>query len=498
MNKDVHHFINGKQTAGESKNWQPLRDPLTNQITKQVVYANVADVHSAVVAAKNAFPAWANTTPAKRNQILFRFKNLLDQHSELLAQLVVEEHGKTLEDARASVQRGLAVVDYACGMTHHLQTQFSANVGTQVDGYSLRQPLGVCVGITPFNFPVMIPLWMFPIAIGCGNTFVLKPSERDPTVSLKLAELMQAAGLPDGVLNVLQGDKEAVDALITHRDVVAVSAVGSTAVAQHIQQTATLHHKRVQAFGGAKNHALVMPDADLEHAANALFGAAYGSAGERCMAISVAVVVGNEVADKLVTKLTDLISTLKVGAGSDKEVMMGPLVTREHLHRVLSFVEKGVNEGAKLVVDGRLTKIADYPEGNFLGACLFDHVTPKMKIYTNEIFGPVLCVVRVDDFAEGLELINNNPYGNGSAIFTVDANIAREFSLRVQTGMVGINIPIPVPAPQFSFGGWKSSIFADLHLFGPEGIQFYTKLKTVTATWPNTPHAPQFQLPTGA
>jgi len=498
MNKDVHHFINGKQTPGSNKNWQPLRDPLTNQITKQVIYADAADVNKAVEAAKEAFPAWSTTTPAKRSQILFRFKTLLDQHTDQLAQLITEEHGKTLSDARASVQRGIAVVEYACGIPNHLQTQFSTAVGTNIDGYSLRQPLGVCVGITPFNFPVMVPLWMFPLAIACGNTFILKPSERDPTVAVKLAELMQAAGLPDGVLNIVHGDKVAVDALITHRDVVAISAVGSTAVAQHIHQTASFHHKRVQAFGGAKNHALVMPDADLDHAANSIFGAAYGSAGERCMAISVVVAVGNETADALIAKLTDLIATLKIGSGSDKDVLMGPLVTRDHLHRVLSFVEKGVHEGAKLVVDGRQIKVDGYAEGNFMGACLFDNVTPKMTIYTNEIFGPVLCIVRVDDFAEGLELINNNPYGNGTAIFTVDANIAREFSIRVQAGMVGINVPIPVPAAQFSFGGWKSSIFADLNLHGPEGVQFYTKLKTITSTWPSIPHGPEFHIPTGA
>ncbi|MDQ2994880.1 MAG: CoA-acylating methylmalonate-semialdehyde dehydrogenase [Pseudomonadota bacterium] len=495
---DVHHFINGKQTAGTSNNWQPLHDPLTNQIAKRVIYADIADVNNAVDAAKTAFPAWSSTTPAKRSQVLFRYKNLLDQHADVLAQLVMEEHGKTLGDAKASVQRGIAVVEFACGISQHLQTQYSVAVGTNIDGYSLRQPLGVCVGITPFNFPVMIPLWMFPIAIACGNTFVLKPSERDPSVTVKLAELMQAAGLPDGVLNVLHGDKNAVDALITHRDVVAVSSVGSTPVAQHIYQTASLHHKRVQAFGGAKNHALVMPDADLEHAANAIFGAAFGSAGERCMAISVVVAVTGAIADQLVEKLTKLNLTLKIGAGSDPSVSMGPLVTREHWHRVLAHIETGVHEGAKLIIDGRQLKIAPYPDGNFLGACLFDHVTPQMTIYTNEIFGPVLCIVRVDDFAEGLELINNNPYGNGTAIFTADANIAREFSLRVQAGMVGINVPIPVPAGQFSFGGWKNSIFADLHMHGAEGVQFYTKLKTVTATWPSTPHGPEFQIPTGA
>ncbi len=490
MNRDVLHFIDGKQSAGDSGNWQPLRDPLTNQVSKQVIFADSAEVDLAVKSAKKAFPEWANTTPAKRAQILFRFKALLDQHADLLAQIVMEEHGKTLADAKGSVQRGLAVVEFACGIPHHLQTQYCESVGTQIDAYSLRQPLGVCVGITPFNFPVMIPLWMFPIAIACGNTFILKPSERDPSVSLKLAELMQAAGLPDGVLNIIQGDKTAVDALITHPDVAAVSAVGSTPVAQHIQQTAMQHHKRVQAYGGAKNHALVMPDADIQQAANAIFGAAYGSAGERCMAISVAVVVGDSTADELVSRLKTLSTTLKIGAGNDSSVAMGPLVTREHLQRVLSFVDQGISEGAKLIVDGRELKIESYPEGNFMGACLFDHVSPEMSIYTNEIFGPVLCVVRVKTFAQAIDLINNNQYGNGSAIFTADPQIARAFAHQVQTGMVGINIPIPVPAAQFSFGGWKNSIFADLHLHGNEGVQFYTKLKTITQSWFSTQHLP--------
>lgn len=496
MNTDVLHFIDGKQSAGNSGNWQPLRDPLTNQVTKQVIFADSTDVDQAVKSAKKAFPDWANTTPAKRAQVLFRFKALLDQHANLLAQIVMEEHGKTLADAKGSVQRGLAVVEFACGIPHHLQTQYCQSVGTQIDAYSLRQPLGVCVGITPFNFPVMIPLWMFPIAIACGNTFILKPSERDPTVSLKLAELMQAAGLPDGVLNIIQGDKTAVDALITHPDVAAVSAVGSTPVAQHIQQTAIQHHKRVQAFGGAKNHALVMPDADIQQAANAIFGAAYGSAGERCMAISVAVVVGDSTADVLVSSLKALSTTLKIGAGNDPAVSMGPLVTREHLQRVLSFVDQGVSEGAKLIVDGRGFKLESYPEGNFMGACLFDHVTPTMSIYTNEIFGPVLCIIRVKTFSQAIDLINNNQYGNGSAIFTSDPKIAREFAQQVQTGMVGINIPIPVPAAQLSFGGWKNSIYADLDLHGNEGVQFYTKLKTITQTWFSSHKEPEFKIPT--
>ncbi len=497
MNKDVYHFINGQKTAGQGDHWETLVDPLTNQINKRVIYATSEDINAAVAAARTAFPAWANTTLSKRSQILFRFKYLLDQHIEALAYLVMEEHGKTLSDAKGSVQRGIAVVDYACGISQHLQTDYSVSVGTNTDAYSLRQPLGVCVGITPFNFPVMIPLWMFPIAIACGNTFVLKPSERDPSVSVKLAELMQAAGLPDGVLNVVHGDKNAVEALITHPDVKAVSAVGSTPVAEFIHNTASQHHKRVQTFGGAKNHAVVMPDANMEHTANAIFGAAYGSAGERCMAISVVVVVGEKTAEELVKKISTLIPTMKIGAGSDPSIDMGPLVTKVHRQRVLDFIDKGVNEGAKLIIDGRNFQSKEYPNGNFLGACLFDHVTPEMSIYKNEIFGPVLCIVRVENFIQALELINNNPYGNGTAIFTSYANIAREFTLRVQVGMVGVNIPIPVPAAQFSFGGWKNSIFSDLHLHGPEGVQFYTKLKTVTSTWPTQPRGVEFEIPTG-
>ncbi len=497
MNKDVYHFINGQKTAGQGNQWVPLIDPLTNTAHKRVIYANSLDIEAAIDAAKTAFPSWASTTPSKRSQILFRFKYLLDQHTDALAHLVMEEHGKTLSDAKGSVQRGIAVVDYACGISKHLQTDFSASVGTNTDAYSLRQPLGVCVGITPFNFPIMIPLWMFPIAIACGNTFVLKPSERDPSVSVKLAELMQAAGLPDGVLNVVHGDKNAVDTLITHPDVKAVSAVGSTPVAKYIHDTAIQHHKRVQTFGGAKNHAVVMPDANMEHAANAIFGAAYGSAGERCMAISVAVIVGEKTVEEFINKFKALIPTLKIGAGSEPSVAMGPLITKEHRERVLGLINQGVNEGAKLIIDGRDFQSKVYPNGNFLGANLFDFVTPEMSIYKNEIFGPVLCIVRVNNFSEALALINNNPYGNGTAIFTSDASIAREFTLRVQAGMVGVNIPIPVPAAQFSFGGWKNSIFSDLHLHGPEGVQFYTKLKTVTSTWPTQAHGVEFKIPTG-
>jgi malonate-semialdehyde dehydrogenase (acetylating)/methylmalonate-semialdehyde dehydrogenase len=497
MHQDVHHFINGKQSMGCSQDWQPLYDPLTNQVSKRVIYANANDIDFAVQSAKQAFPEWANTTPAKRSQILFRFKRLLDDHTDTLARLVMEEHGKTFTDAQASVQRGIGVVDYACGITHHLVGDYAANVGTGIDCYSLRQPLGVCVGITPFNFPVMIPLWMFPIAIACGNTFILKPSERDPSVAVKLAELMQAAGLPDGVLNVVHGNASAVDALIQHPDVAGVSFVGSTPVAQYIHQTATLAHKRAQAFGGAKNHCIVMPDADIDHAANAILGAAYGSAGERCMAISVVVAVGETTADSLVKKLTQLVPTLQLGSGDESNSQMGPLITKEHLKKVLGFVEQGVKEGAKLVVDGRQKHCKQYPNGNFMGGCLFDAVSPKMTIYQQEIFGPVLCIVRVRDFSEALTLINNNPYGNGTGIFTRDASIAREFSQRVEVGMVGINIPIPVPASQLSFGGWKNSIFADIHMHGAEGVHFYTKLKTVTSTWPTQTHAPEFHLPTG-
>ncbi len=426
---------------------------------------------------------------------MFRFKALIEAHADELARIITSEHGKVLSDARGEVTRGLEVVEFACGIPHLLKGEFSDSVGGGIDSWSLRQPVGVCAGITPFNFPAMVPLWMFPIAVTCGNTFVLKPSEKDPGCPLRLAELLLEAGAPPGVLNVINGDRVAVDALLTDPDVAAVSFVGSTAVADHIYRTASAHGKRVQALGGAKNHMVVMPDADPKQAAQALMGAAYGSAGERCMAISVAVTVG-DAADRLLPQLKALISKLAVGAGDQPGVEMGPLVTREHLDRVLRYVDLGVKEGAQLVVDGRGLSVPGHPEGFYLGACLFDHVRPEMRIYREEIFGPVLVIVRVKSFEEALHLVDTHEYGNGAAIFTRDGGTARRFCHAVQSGMVGVNVPIPVPMAFHSFGGWKRSLSGSLHMHGPDGIRFYTRLKTITARWPDSSAGPDFHMPT--
>ncbi len=461
-----------------------IYNPATGEITTQVPFATVDEVNQAVAAAKAAFPAWADTPAIKRARIVSKFKSLIEQHLDELAQLITREHGKQLEDAKGSILRGFEVVEFACGAPNLLKGTFSDEVGTGVDCYSLRQPLGVCVGITPFNFPAMIPLWMFPMAIVCGNTFVLKPSERDPSCALRLVELAYEAGLPAGVLNLVHGDKVAVDALLTHPDVAAVSFVGSTPIAEYVYHTATQHNKRVQAFGGAKNHAVVMPDADIEQTAEAIAGAAFGSTGQRCMAISVVVAVGDTVADKIVALIADKARKLKIGPGDDAGIEMGPLVTPQHRERVINYIEIGVNEGAKLVVDGRAYQHPTHPAGFYLGANLFDHVKADMRIYKEEIFGPVLCIVRVADEAEAIKLINQHEYGNGTAIFTRDGNSAREFIRRVKVGMIGVNVPIPVPVAYHSFGGWKRSLFGDLHMHGPESVMFYTKLKTITARWP--------------
>jgi malonate-semialdehyde dehydrogenase (acetylating)/methylmalonate-semialdehyde dehydrogenase len=427
--------------------------------------------------------------------VLFRFKQLLDEHADELARIITSEHGKVLSDAAGSLARGLENIDFATSIPQLLKGEYSEAVGTGVDSYTLRQPLGVCVGITPFNFPAMVPLWMFPLAVACGNTFILKPSERDPSCGFRLAELAHEAGLPPGVLNVVNGDKEAVEALITHPGVAAVSFVGSTPIAEYIHRTASAHGKRVQALGGAKNHAVVMPDADLDQAADALMGAAYGSAGERCMAISVGVAVGDAVADGLVSKLQARLAKLKVRPGTDPAAEMGPLVTREHLAKVKGYVEQGVREGAQLVVDGRGLQVDG--GGFFLGGCLFDRVTPAMRIYREEIFGPVLSIVRVANVEEALRLVNAHEYGNGTAIFTRDGGVAREFVSRVLAGMVGVNVPIPVPVGFHSFGGWKRSLFGDHAIYGAEGVHFYTRLKTVTARWPGAEvRGPEFVFPT--
>jgi malonate-semialdehyde dehydrogenase (acetylating)/methylmalonate-semialdehyde dehydrogenase len=448
-----------------------------------VPFASADEVAAAVATAQAAFPAWAATPPLRRARVLFKFKELIERDLDKLARLISSEHGKVVSDARGEVTRGLEVVEFACGIPHLLKGEYTEQVGTGVDSFSVRQPLGVCAGITPFNFPAMVPMWMFPVAIACGNSFVLKPSERDPSAAIHLAQLLKEAGLPDGVFNVVHGDKVAVDALLHDPRIAAVSFVGSTPIAEYIYRTGTASGKRVQALGGAKNHLVVMPDADLEQAVDALIGAAYGSAGERCMAISVAVAVGN-VADALVERLAQRAKALKINAGTDENAEMGPLVTRQHLEKVTGYVAAGVSEGAKLVVDGRGVKVAGHEKGFFLGGCLFDHVKPGMSIYREEIFGPVLSVVRVPDFETAVDLINRHEYGNGVSIFTRDGDAAREFGLRVQIGMVGVNVPIPVPMAFHSFGGWKRSLFGDHYVHGPEGVRFYTHLKTITTRWP--------------
>jgi malonate-semialdehyde dehydrogenase (acetylating)/methylmalonate-semialdehyde dehydrogenase len=468
-------------------------NPALGQATKRVVFCDRGMVDKAVKAAEAALPAWRDTPPLRRARVMQEFLSLLKKHQKELAVLVTEEHGKTLPDAMGSVQRGIEVVEFACGIPQLLKGEYSENVGTQVDTHSVRQPVGVCAGITPFNFPVMVPLWMFPMAIACGNTFVLKPSEKVPSASVRMAELFKEAGLPDGVFNVVHGDKEAVDSILNHPGVNAVSFVGSTPIAKYIYETCAKQGKRVQALGGAKNHAVVLPDADLEFAADALIGAAYGSAGERCMAISAVVAVG-AAADPLVRLLETKAKAIKVGPGNAEGVDMGPLVTAQHRDKVASFIEQGKKEGAKVVLDGSR---APLKEGFFLGTTLFDHVTPEMEIYKNEIFGPVLVVLRAKSLEEAISVVNKNPYANGTAIFTESGGAARRFENEIQVGMVGINVPIPVPVAFFSFGGWKNSLFGDLHVHGVESVKFYTRTKVVTTRWPHqdTP-APGFNMPT--
>lgn len=479
---DVPQFINGQKVSTQGRKLD-LYNPATGAVIGHVDVANKQTVDRAINAAKTAFASWSATTPPQRAKILFRFKALIEQNKDQLTKLITQEHGKTLSEAMGSLQRGLDVVDFTCGIPNHLKSGYAGDVGTGVDSYALTQPLGVCVGITPFNFPAMIPLWMFPMAIACGNTFVLKPSEKDPSCSFRLVELAKEAGVPDGVVNLVNGDKETVDALLTNPDVKAVSFVGSSAVAEHVYKTASAQNKRVQAFGGAKNHCIVMPDADLDQAAEALVTAAYDCAGERCMAISVVLAVGDQVADKLIEKMKPRIANLKIGPGSTAGIEMGPLVTHQHWEKVKSYVELGKQEGAKLIVDGSQYKPKDFPNGFYMGGCLFDDVKPSMRIYREEIFGPVLSVVRVPDFETALQLINDHEYGNGTAIFTRDGYTARTFADKVQVGMVGINVPVPVPVAYHSFGGWKRSIFSDIGMYGHEAIRFYTKLKTVTQRW---------------
>lgn len=482
--KTIAHFINGKVTEAGTRS-SPVYNPATGEQTATVMLAGAADVATAITAAAHAFPDWAATPPLKRARILFKFKMLLDENAAKLAAIITAEHGKVLSDALGEVQRGTEVVEFACGIPHLLKGEYSENVGTAIDTYSIRQALGVCAGITPFNFPAMVGMWMFPVAIACGNTFVWKPSERDPSAALFIADLFKQAGLPDGVLNIVQGDKEAVDVILTDDRVQAVSFVGSTPIARYIYETAAANGKRVQALGGAKNHMVVMPDADMDQAVDALMGAAYGSAGERCMAISVAVAVG-DAGDKLVKKLKPRVETLKVGPGNDNESEMGPLVTRDHLNKVLAYVDLGVSEGADLIVDGRGFKVSrqGFDDGYYMGGCLFDRVTPNMRIYREEIFGPVLCVVRTATFEEAVNLVNAHEFGNGTAIFTRDGDAARDYVSAIQVGMVGVNVPIPVPVAFHTFGGWKNSVFGAHGMHGVEGVHFYTHQKTVTSRWP--------------
>ena len=480
----VGHFINGRRVAAAGRS-QDVFNPATGQVVRQVALAGKATVEEAIAAAEAAFPAWRDTPPLKRARIMFRFKELLERHADEIVALVTEEHGKVLHDALGELQRGIEVVEYACGAPELLKGEHSKNVGPAIDSWSEFQPLGVVAGITPFNFPAMVPMWMYPVAIVCGNCFVLKPSERDPSAPLRIAELFTEAGLPDGVFNVINGDKEAVDTLLGDARVQAVSFVGSTPVAEYIYRTGTANGKRVQALGGAKNHAIVMPDADMDNAVSALMGAAYGSCGERCMAISVVVAVGEETGDTLVAKLKDELQHLRVGAGCDNTNNMGPLVTASARDRVRGYIDHGVEEGAELVVDGRGLQVEGHEDGFFLGGTLFDRVTPEMKIYNDEIFGPVLCVVRSNSMQEAMDLIDGHEYGNGTCIFTRDGEAARYFSDNIKVGMVGINVPLPVPVAYHSFGGWKRSLFGDLYAYGPDAVRFYTRRKTITQRWPS-------------
>ena len=483
--RDIEHYLSGRLQPGQSGRWGEVFNPATGVVDARVALADASEVNAAVATAVAAFAGWSQTSPLRRARILFRFKELLEAQREALAADITREHGKTLDDARGEVTRGIEVVEFACGVPHLLSGSHSDNIGGGIDNWSMRQPLGVAVGITPFNFPVMVPLWMFPLALAAGNCFVLKPSEKDPSPSLRMAGLLREAGLPDGVFSVVQGDRVAVEALLAHPQVQAVSFVGSTPIAETIYASGAAQGKRVQALGGAKNHLVVMPDADLGQAVDALMGAAYGSAGERCMAISVAVAVGG-VGDALVERLAERVRTLKIGDGAQPGIEMGPLVTAVHRARVEGYVATGVAEGAKLVVDGRGFAVPDRQGGFFTGGSLFDHVSPQHAIYREEIFGPVLCVVRVPDFASAVNLINAHPFSNGAACYTADGNTARTFGRSVQVGMVGINVPIPVPMAWHSFGGWKRSLLGDTHAYGEEGLRFYTRYKSIMQRWPDS------------
>jgi malonate-semialdehyde dehydrogenase (acetylating)/methylmalonate-semialdehyde dehydrogenase len=495
--RTIQHWIAGKATAGNSDRTAPVYNPATGQQQAEVCLGSQADVQAAVAAAHDAFGEWSQTSLSRRTKVMFAFRELVNAHAVEIAELITDEHGKVLSDALGEVQRGLEVVEFACGIPSLLKGDYSDQVSTDVDTFSFREPLGVVAGITPFNFPAMVPMWMFPVAIACGNTFVLKPSERDPSASMRIAELWQEAGLPDGVFNVAHGDKVAVDTILDSPDVAAVSFVGSTPIARYIHERGTATGKRVQALGGAKNHAIVLPDANVDFAADHLAAAAFGSAGERCMAISAAVAVGGA-ADAIVSAVNDRARAVKVGSGRDSDSEMGPVVTRQAQERILGLIDTGEKQGASVTVDGRGYVVEGHEEGFFVGPTVIDHVTTDMDVYQQEIFGPVLSVVRVDDVDAAIALINSNPYGNGTAIFTSSGESARRFQRGVHVGMIGINVPVPVPMAFYSFGGWKDSLFGDKHVHGPEGVSFYTRAKVVTARWPRVSHASEasFHFPT--
>ncbi|AOM42733.1 CoA-acylating methylmalonate-semialdehyde dehydrogenase [Xenorhabdus hominickii] len=500
--EQIKNFIGGQLIDSQSERMSFIFNPATGQKIRQVALSTVNETKYAIESAHLAFKVWSKTSPLKRARILFKFKSLLEENGDRLARLISEEHGKIYSDAMGELTRGLEVVEFACGIPHLQKGEHSANVGMGVDSHSLMQPLGVCAGITPFNFPAMVPMWMFPIALATGNTFVLKPSEKDPSLSIELAKLLQQAGLPDGVFNVVQGDKEAVDVLLTDPRIHAVSFVGSTPIAEYVYTTASAHGKRCQALGGAKNHSILMPDADMDVATNAIMGAAFGAAGERCMALSVVLAVGDQIADKLVEQLRQKISQMSVGIGitEGKENDMGPVISEQHKAKICDYINSGAEQGAELLVDGRGYQVAGYESGYFVGPTLFDYVTPDMKIYKEEIFGPVLAIVRVPDYDTALKLVNHHEYGNGAAIFTCDGETARQFSEDVLAGMIGVNIPIPVPMAFHSFGGWKRSIFGPLNVHGNDGVRFYTRMKTVTSRWPASVrlehHDSHFVMPT--
>ncbi|BFM07639.1 CoA-acylating methylmalonate-semialdehyde dehydrogenase [Halioxenophilus aromaticivorans] len=484
--KKIHNYIQGAVAPSSSKRVSPVYNPATGEQIAEVVLSTDADLQKAVDAAKAALPAWMSMSPLKRSRLMNRLLYLLEQNAGELASIISEEHGKVHSDALGEVTRGIEVVEFACGAPHLLKGEFTENIATNIDSHSVRQPLGIVAGVTPFNFPAMVPMWMFPVALACGNAFILKPSERDPSASLFYADLIKQAGFPDGVFSVIQGDKNSVDAILKHPDISAISFVGSTPIAKYIYETGAHYGKRVQALGGAKNHMIVMPDADMDKTVDALMGAAYGSAGERCMAISVVVPVGEATAETLRKKLVERLATLKIGPGTDNQAEMGPLVTATHLEKVAGYINAGVSEGAELVVDGRDFKMqqAGFENGFYIGGTFFDHVSRDMSIYKEEIFGPVLCMIRAESFDDAVRMINEHEFGNGTAIFTRDGDSARSFANQIQVGMVGINVPIPVPMAFHSFGGWKASLFGDHHMHGPEGVRFYTKLKTITSRWP--------------